>query len=206
MRTLGNIFLYNNNSKNKELYHQYLENQGYFIFDTDNIHKFSLYNKEITPDILLFDFDKNTPCTLISSIERQFEHSNTPIIIVSESPKALIYHPTISHYLTHIEAKTKLIEILESYKIGNKNHHILYINLKPYERQDFTKSIEQKGYLLFEVHNIKSASLYLQKNTPSIICINFLPALEKTKKLFSHPKIFYVENSQNVEEIEQFLH
>ena len=206
MQTLGSIFLYNNNPQNQNVYLKNLENKGYFIFNTNNIYKFNLYSNEITPNILLFDFDKNTPCTLISSIERHFEHSNTPIIIVSESPKALIYHPAISHYLTHNEANIKLSEILESYQIGNKNHHVLYINLKPYERSDFIKSITDKNYSLFEVHNIKSAHLYLQKNKPSIICINFLPTINKFKKLFSHPKIFYVENSQNIGEIEQFIH
>lgn len=57
MQHLGNIFLYNNNTVNKELYHQNLEKMGYFLFDTDNLHKFSLYNKEMTPNVLLFDFD-----------------------------------------------------------------------------------------------------------------------------------------------------
>ena len=32
--------------------------RGYFIFDTDNLHKLNLYHKEITPDVLLFDFDR----------------------------------------------------------------------------------------------------------------------------------------------------
>ena len=30
MQHLGNIFLYNNNTVNKELYHQNLEKMGYF--------------------------------------------------------------------------------------------------------------------------------------------------------------------------------
>ena len=206
MHSLGNIFLYNNNIQHKELYHQYLEKRGYFIFDTDNLHKLNLYHKEITPDVLLFDFDRKTPTTFISSIEHQFERSTIPLIVVSEAPKALIYHPNISHYLTHDEAKDQLVSIIETYSIGNKNNHILYINLKPYEKTNFIKSIKQKGYTVFEVHNINSAQNYLKKNKATIICINFLPALSKTQKLFSHPKIFYVENTQNIEEIEQFLH
>ncbi|MBE6462961.1 MAG: hypothetical protein E7005_04295 [Alphaproteobacteria bacterium] len=206
MQNLGNIFLYNNNALNKELYHSELEKRGYFVFDTDNLHKFSLYNKEITPDVLLFDFDRHTKTSFITSLEHRFERSTIPLIVVSESPKALIYHPSISHYLNHNEAKTDLLNIIETYSIGNKTHHILYINLKPFEPSNFTKSAKSKGYKIFEVHNINSASIYLKKNLPTIICINFLPALSKSKKLFSHPKTFYVENKQNVEEIEQFLH
>jgi response regulator RpfG family c-di-GMP phosphodiesterase len=205
MHSLGNIFLYNNNMHNKELYHHELEQKGYFIFDTDNLHKFTLYHKEITPDVLIFDFDNKTPTTFISSIERHFERSTIPLIVISEAPKPLIYHPHISHYLTHTEAKEKLLNIIETYSIGNKQNQILYINLKPYEKNNFANSVIQKGYSIFEVHNINSALNYLKKNKATIICINFLPALSKSQKLFSHPKSFYVENTQNIEEIEQFL-
>ena len=205
MKPLGYKFLYNNNTVNKELYHQNLEKMGYFLFDTDNLHKFSLYNKEMTPNVLLFDFDGHTPIEFISSLERKFERSSIPLIVVSEAPRALIYHPSISHYLTHDEARKRLLDILESYCIGNKKHHILYINLKPYERSDFAKSVRNSGYSMFEVHNINAAKAYMEKNAPTIICINFQPALSKSRKLFSFPKTFYVENTQNIKEVEQFL-
>lgn len=205
MRHLGNIFLYNNNDVNKALYHQDLEQMGYYLFDTDNLHKFTLYHKEITPDVLLFDFARQTPLEFISSLERKFERSTIPLVVVSEAPNALIYHPSISHYLSHDEAKRSLLHILESYCIGNKKHHILYVNLKPYERSDFSKSVKQAGYSMFEVHNINAAKAYIAKNTPSIVCINFEPALSKSQKLFAHPKTFYVENKQNIKEVEQFL-
>lgn len=205
MHHMGNIFIYNNNQHNKELYHHDLEKMGYFLFDTDNLHKFTLYNKEITPNVILFDFDYATPINFISALERKFDRSSIPMIVISEAPKALIYDPAISHYLNHEDAKKHLPDILEAYCIGNKKHQILYINLKPYERPDFTNSARTKGYSLFEVHNLSAAQNYLQKNNPSIICINFLPALSKYQKLLSFPKIFYVENTQNVREIEQFL-
>lgn len=205
MQHLGNIFLYNNNKTNKDLYHQNLEQMGYFLFDTDNLHKFTLYHKEITPDVLLFDFEKNTPLEFISSLERKFERSSIPLIVISEAPNALIYHHTISHYLNHQEARHRLNDILESYCVGNKKHHILYINLKPYERSDFSKSVRHDGYSLFEVHTLNAAKAYMQKNTPSIICINFQPAMSKYQKILSFPKTFYVENTQNVKEVAQFL-
>ena len=205
-QTMGNIFIYNNNKINKELYHEGLKKRGYFLFDTDNLHQFSIYHKEITPNVLLLDFDRKTPIDFISAMGRHYERSPIPLIVVSEAPKALIYHPSISHYLTHDDAKKQLLDILESYCTGNKHHHVLYINFKPYEKPTFTKSIIEKGYTLFEVHNITAALAYLKKNNPQIICINFLPALSQSQKLFSFPKTFYVENTQNVEEIEQFLH
>ena len=58
---------------------------------------------------------------------------------------------------------------------------------------------------IFEVHNIKSAQKYIEKNQPSIICINFKPVLSSSQKLFNNPKTFYVENNQNIEDLEQFL-
>lgn len=204
-QNMGNIFIYNNNNINKELYHQGLGERGYFLFDTDNLHQFTLYHKEITPHVMLFDFDRQTPIDFILSLGRRFERSTIPLVIVSEAPKALIYHPSVSHYLTHDEAKKNLLEILESYCIGNKHHDILYINLKPYERPIFSQSVKEKGHSLFEVHNIAAAHAYLAQNRPSVICINFLPALSQSQKLFSFPKTFYVENTQNIEEIEQFL-
>lgn len=206
MRNLGNIFLYNNDSTNKSIYHQELEKMGYFLFDTDNLHKFTLYHKEITPNIMLFDFADHTPLEYITSLENKFESSSIPIIIISEAPKALIYHPSISHYLTHTEAQKHLKEILETYCIGNKNQDILYINLKPYERSDFSKSVSESPYSIFEVHTINAAQQYMQKNTPAIICVNFLPALNKSQKVFTFPKTFYVDNTQNIKEVEQFLH
>lgn len=206
MRNLGNIFLYNNHQAYKENYHNTLQKMGYYIFDTDNLYKFSLYNKELTPDVILFDFKENTPIPFISSLERQFERSSIPIIVVSEIPKALIFHPAISHYLTHQEAQKDLQNIIDTYCIGNFKHHILYINLKPYERPNFINSATQKGYSVFEVHNLKSAQKYIEKNTPSIICINFKPALTTSKKLFNSLKTFYVENNQNIKDLEQFLH
>lgn len=206
MRNLGNIFLYNNNTINKAIYHQELEKMGYFLFDTDNLHKFTLYNKEIVPNVILFDFAFHTPLEYITSLENKFERSSIPIIVVSEAPRALIYHPSVSHYLSHEEAKKNLEDILETYCVGNKRHHILYINLKPYERSDFAKSVQASEYSIFEVNTINAAQLYMKKNTPNIICINFLPALSKSQKLFSFPKTFYVDNTQNIKEVEQFLH
>ncbi len=205
MRNLGNIFLYNNDNTNKIIYHQELEKIGYFLLDTDNLHKFTLYNKEIIPNIMLFDFANNTPTEYILSLERKFEHSSIPAIVVSEAPKSLIYDPNISHYLTHNEAQKYLESILETYCVGNKKHHILYINLKPYERSDFSKSVFQSKYTMFEVHTINAAHQYILKNTPMIICVNFLPTLHQSPKLFSFPKIFYVDNTQNIKEVEQFL-
>jgi len=205
MQNTGNIFIYNTNTANKELYHAGLKERGYFLFDTDNLHQFTLYHKEITPNVMLFDFDRKTPIDYISSLGRHFERTTIPIVVVSEAPKALIFHPAISHYLTHDEAKKELLDILESYCVGNKHHQILYVNLKPYERPIFTSSARAKGYSVFEVHNTAAAKTYLEKNRPSVICINFLPALSKSQKIFSFPKTFYVENTQNVEEIEQFL-
>ena len=35
MQHVGNIFLYNNNQNNKNLYHHNLKEMGYFLFDTD---------------------------------------------------------------------------------------------------------------------------------------------------------------------------
>lgn len=206
MRNLGNIFLYNNNTINKAIYHQELEKMGYFLFDTDNLHKFTLYNKEIIPNVILFDFAFHTPLEYITSLENKFERSSIPIIVVSEAPRALIYHPSVSHYLSHEEARKNLEDILETYCVGNKRHHILYINLKPYERSDFAKSVQASEYSIFEVNTINAAQLYMKKNTPNIICINFLPALSKSQKLFSFPKTFYVDNTQNIKEVEQFLH
>ena len=72
MRNLGNIFLYNNNTINKAIYHQELEKMGYFLFDTDNLHKFTLYNKEIIPNVILFDFAFHTPLEYITSLENKF--------------------------------------------------------------------------------------------------------------------------------------
>lgn len=206
MRHAGNIFLYNNNNINKTIYHENLEKLGYYLFDTDNLYKFTLYNKEITPNIILFDFAPKTSTNFITSLEHRFERSDIPIIVVSEEPKALIYHPSISHYITHDEAQKEINNIIETYCIGNKNHQILYINLKPYEKSDFYKSIQNSKYSTFEVHTINAAQTYLQKNTPSIICTNFHPALSKSKKIFSFPNTFYVENTQNIKEFEQFLH
>lgn len=205
MQHLGNIFLYNTDNANKAMYHQDLEKQGYYLFDTDNLHKFTMYHKEITPNVLLFDFDSKTPLEYITSLERKFERTTIPIVVITEAPNALIYHPSISHYLKHDEARRSLNDILESYCVGYKKHHILYINLKPYERSDFSKSARQSGYNIFEVHNINAAQKYMEKNTPSIICINFKPALSKSQKIFAFPKTFYVENTQNIKEVEQFL-
>ncbi|MBR5598594.1 MAG: hypothetical protein IKW39_00990 [Alphaproteobacteria bacterium] len=205
MRQSGNIFLYNTSDTNAKNYHQELKKRGYYVFDTNNLYKLSLYNKEITPDVLLFDFDRHSLISFITSIENNFYRKDVPVIIVSEAPKALIFHPAVSHYLTHLEAKTELLNILHAYTFGNTAHHILYINLKPYETSLFIQSAKQKNYKIFEVNNINSASAYLKKNKPKVICINFLPALTKSQKLFAHPKTFYVDNKQNVEEIEQFL-
>lgn len=206
MHSLGNIFLYNNHPTDNTPYQSALKQMGYYLFDTDNLHKFNLYNKEITPDVILLDFTSNTPIQFITSLEEHFKHSSTPIIVISQHPKALIYHPAISHYLTNTSAQQYLEDIINAYCIGNINHHILYINLKPYERSNFISSALQKNYKIFEVHNLKSAQKYIEKNSPQIICINFKPVLSTSKKLFNNPKTFYVENNQNIEELEQFIH
>lgn len=204
MHNLGNIFLYNNHAPH-DRHADFLKQQGYFLFDTDNLHRFGLYNKEVTPDVLVFDFTHNTTPDFIASVLNKNQFAPTPILVISDLPKALIYNPAVSHYLSHTSTENDLNDIMESYTIGNKNHQILYINLKPFERPDFVNSAKDRGFSIFEVHNLQSARRYMQKNTPSVICINFLPALQTSQKLFTFPKTFYVENSQNVEEIARFL-
>lgn len=206
MRTLGNIILYNPTPKSNPFYYQELEKMGYFLFNATTPSGFTLSHKNSAPDIILFDFPASTSIEHINSLENKFVHAAIPNIIISEAPRALIYHPGISHYLNHDTATKYLEEILEAYCIGNKKHHILYINLKPYERSIFSKSVVDSPYSIFEVHTINAAQQYIKRNTPHIICINFLPALSKSQKLFSSSQTFYVENTQNIKEVEQFLH
>ena len=206
--SLGRVFIYDDNRPMLAAFRDVFNSHALQMFGTDNVYQLLQYAHEITPDVMIFDIkDDYTPAA--STIKHMASEINTleyPIIVLKPQEHPFNIYPGIAHYLHTPKDLHKLMDIVESYSIGRKTHDILLLEKYTETAGNFLRQAESRSLSVFEVHNENAARLYLAKNTPQTICIEYTLPFITARHNLNHPQIFYVDREQDITEIQKFLH
>lgn len=200
----GQVFLYGNQQLQEKNFGDFFAGQSLKMFGSDNLYQIIRYAKEISPDIMVFHLtdEKFHP---IEHFSNEINETPYPIIVIQSNNKMFYKHPSVAHYLRIPQDLEKLSDIAESYSLGHKNHQILLLDTFSEKFDTLHKYISQNNYSFFEVHNTKAAELYLQKNTPKVVCVEYTPQFIAARHKLTHERIFYVDRTQDITEIKKFL-
>ena len=206
--TSGRVFIYDDNIPMLHEFEKMLWQHDLETFGTNNVYKLLQYSKEINPDVLIFEVDnEQTPAkATLNHIGKEINTELYPIIIVRPEGQKFSTYKEIAHYIHSPIDITKFIDIIESYCVGNKKHDIMLVSSYNEEKTPFIKQIEQCGVDYFHVHNEDAAKLYLTKNNPQIVCVEYSPTYISARHNLHHPHVFYVDSHQDITEIKNFLH
>ena len=203
----GHIFIYNNTEQNIEVLHNLLSSKVYKTFTTENVYQFLQYAKELYPNVMIFNLDdeKKRSEETTNSFEQQISLTDFPIVLTKPHNQKFTVHPRIAHYI-HLPLEiAKLRDIVESYCLGNKNHQILLLSEYSPQYDKLHRSLDISGYDYFEVHNEKAAEIYLSKNNPRTVFVEYTPKWITARHNLRHDNIFYVDRQQDITEIERFF-
>lgn len=208
MDKLGKIFMLDDDIFFLNLYHDLLEKRGFDVFTTTNAYQFLMYAKEVHPDVFVLDVNMPDACgwEVFHLLDEEAKNRAPVIMTTVASDKGLAVAKGVAHYLRKPVKMDNLLELLEAYCLGKKQHDILLIS----EYHPFTGSvrdaINEFGFSCFEVNDLKAARFYLHKNRPKAVCINFSePYSEEIKSEIEHDHIFCVENRSHIEKLASFL-
>ena len=173
----GHIFVYNNTEQNIAALQNILSSGVYKTFSEETGESFA----------------------------KQINLTTFPIVLTKPHSQKFSAHQRVAHYI-HLPLEiAKLQDIIDSYCIGNKNHQILLLNEYRPQYDQLHRSLDTSGYTYFEVHNASAAEIYLQKNHPHTVFIEYTPKLITARHNLQHNRIFYVDRQQDITEIEKFL-
>lgn len=198
------IFVYNHNPQTPLPLEQFSTLPDLHTFQTDNLYRLKQYAREVNPNLLLFNI---TDAAALADLKNllQSQPVTYPIIVLAPSTIRLQPLPNVAHYLHLPEDRTKLHDIIASYYWGNRHHDILYISNYRDTPSAVSRQLQATAYTFFEVHQADAARLYLSKNTPQIICIEYAPQFITLRHSLKHQRIFYVDRQQDITEIKNFL-
>ena len=203
----GQIFVYDGKAAQLRAYKDFFALRTLQMFGTDNIYKLTQYAEEIPPEIMIFNLGDN-PQQTASALNWLATKSEItyPVIVLNPHNENFVPNRHIAHYLTAPFDNRKFMDIIDSYCIGNKHHQVLLLDTLTALPSPVSRQLQQHGYNFFETHTGCAANLYLSKNTPDIVCIEYsLPFILERHHL-QHNRIFYVDRQQDIAEIEAFLH
>lgn len=205
---LGRIFVYDDNRKRLQGFRDFFANKDIQIFGTDNLYQLLNYSKEITPDVLIFDLQRNsrTGMVALEHFGQEIKPHKYPIIVIKPYPDPFHISPDIAHYLRSPLDIATFFDILESYSLGHKHHHVMLLDNFDEKPGKLHLHLQKNNYSYFEVHNEHAARLYLKKNAPDVVLVEFSPAFVAVRHTLRHPHIFYVDRQQDDIEIKKFLH
>lgn len=203
----GHVFVFDNTEQKISVLQSILSSGVYKTFQTGNVYQFLQYAKEITPDVMIFNLDDNNRYSeeTLESFNRQINLTGYPIVLTKPHNQKFATHPRIAHYI-HLPLEiSKLNDIVESYCLGHKNHQIMLLNTYSSQYDILHRSLDIGGYSYFEVHNEEAAEIYLSKNNPQTVFVEYNPKLLTARHNLRHERIFYVDRQQDITEIERFL-
>ncbi|MBR6355543.1 MAG: hypothetical protein IKR92_01695 [Alphaproteobacteria bacterium] len=201
----GNIFFYDNRRHFLPAFFDIYDNRAFKTFGTDNMYQLLLYAREIKPDVVVINLQnqKNPTAMLENFFSKTTVHF--PVIVLNPPTEDFTAHPEVTRYLNMPADFPLLTDMLESFTHGNKAHHIMLLDsYSPHEDALHTR-LNRSRYDYFEVHNADSAALYLQKNQPDTVLIEYSPEFIAARHTLNHPRIFYVDRHDNSAEIEKIL-
>lgn len=185
---------------------QPLASGDYQVFATSNAYNFVRYARELHPDVLIVDVDASAMQN--EQTMRYLRHhrslTNRPIVLLGRDIGAC--YRGIAHYEQKPLSDEKMDEIISSYCGGSQDHDVLLIDECETKDNGIKDAIEKQDLSCFEVNDGDAARYYLLKNNPKCICLNM--PYDKCRKLepkLKHDKIFFVENSRNVQNLARLI-
>ena len=211
----GHVFVYDNTEQKTPILQNILSSGVYKTFTTSNVYQFLQYAGEITPNVMIFNLDDNNKYSreTLENFNRQISLTSCPIILTKPQIQPFSLHQRIAHYI-HLPLETKkLIDIVESYCLGNKKHRIMLLNTYSPQYDKLHRSLDIGGYSNFYFlffpyfleFLITPYYIYLSKNNPQTVLIEYNPTLIAARHNLRHNRIFYVDRRQDITEIERFL-
>ena len=202
---LGNIFFYDNRRHFLPAFFDIYNNNTFKTFGTDNMYQLLLYAREIKPDVMVINLQnqKNPTAVLENFFSKVAAHF--PVIVLNPPTENFIAHPEVTRYLNMPADFLLLSDMLESFTHGNKTHHIMLLDSYSVHNDALHDRLNNSRYDYFEVHNADAAALYLQKNKPDVVLIEYSPEFIAARHTLNHHRIFYVDRHDNSAEIEKIL-
>ena len=204
---LGRIFVYDTDKTRLEEFEDFFQKRSFEVFGTDNIYKLLNYARELNPNIIIFRVEENyNPVRAsLSRLIPDISGRNYPIVLIKPKQFEFVYHQGVAHYLHSPFNIDELLDIVESYCVGQKEHHIMLLDRYTEKPNNFSKQIKKSEYKCFEVHNEEAAQLYLSKNNPAAVCIECAKGFVRAPAQINLSKIFYVDSQDDIAEIKKFL-
>lgn len=196
----GRVFIYDDSGQKTSVLQNIFSFGAYKTFLTDNAFRFLQYAGEIKPDIMILNTKGKAPDVL------QIPPASCPVVLTGRPARGFEAYPQVAHYVSLPFEMKKLNDIAESYCFGNKRHRIMLLDTYSPHYDRLHKSLDTSSLSYFEVHNEQAASIYLSKNTPDIVLVEYTPKLVVARHNLHHDKIFYVDRHQDIAEIEKFLY
>lgn len=206
--SLGHIFIYDDNRSRLQAFRNFFAKENLQIFGTDNLYQLLKYAGEITPDILIFSFKENsrTGAVVLEHFGREINPHAYPVIVIKPQTEPFHTHPDIAHYLRTPLNIANFRDILESYSLGNKHHQIMLLDSFSETTDKLHEQLKKHGYSCFEMHNEHAARMYLKKNAPDMVFVEYSLPFIAIRHTLQHPHIFYVDRRQESIELQKFFH
>ena len=198
------IFIYNGNMQKNFGIEQLSDFFDFNTFSTDNIYQLHQYAQKITPQVLIFNISNEKSLADLQTAMANFA-GDIPLIVTAPRNFKIPPYSQIAHYVA-AENEREILDIVESYSIGGKTHDVLLVDAYSPKVCPLKEALYNKGYSIFEVHNIEAARQYLMRNKPRIVGVEYVPAFIPARHTLQHSRIFYVDREQDITEIEKFLH
>lgn len=203
------VFMLDDDTIILSLYRDLLESRGYEVFTTTNAYKFLLYAKELTPDVFILDV--NMPelggWEVVNLLNKDEKFQNIPVIMLTVvSEYGLSVAKGVAHYLNKPTDSEKILDIVETYCRGNKEHDLLLVDDYEPLFSPVKDAIMANKYTFFEVHDINAANVYLNKNHPQIVCVKYEKKYyEDAKRRLNHNRVYFVEDKQSIDNLRDVI-
>lgn len=205
MSSLGKIFMLDDDEIILSLYQELFEAKGYDVFATTNAYKLLLYAREMKPDVFILDI--NMPVLsgwdVLHMIKRDDKLKDIPVVMLSILHDLdLAAAKGTAHFLNKPLDMDALMEIVESYCLGNKNHDVMLLENFDAVDSSFERSIRQAQLSFFGIHDLLAAKRYLSRNHPRMVCLCLgQEMLNDARRELVHEHIFDVGKDSDIRDV-----
>lgn len=204
VKKAGKVFILDDDLLFLELCKSFLETRGFKVFAEAKVDKFLQYIQSEIPDVVVLDVNMPEASGWeVLHLLRKIFKTYVPVILTTvEADKELAAAKGIAHYFSKPLDLSRLAEVIGAYCEGGKKHDVLMIeDYQPFELP-WREDIRNNGWSCFGVCDFLAAELYLQKNSPKVVCVGTSKEIfDKFKDKLKHPKVIYVENRQEIKKL-----
>lgn len=204
VKKAGKVFILDDDLLFLELCKSFLETRGFKVFAEAKVDKFLQYIQSEIPDVVVLDVNMPEASGWeVLHLLRKIFKTYVPVILTTvEADKELAAAKGIAHYFSKPLDLSRLAEVIGAYCEGGKKHDVLMIeDYQPFELP-WREDIRNNGWSCFGVCDFLAAGLYLQKNSPKVVCVGTSQErFDKFRDKLEHPKVIYVENRQEIKKL-----